>query len=69
MKHGPIYPAHVLYPAVLPPPARRRAIEQAVTKVVESTKPASLCQCGKFCATHRRLATARRSSKGVNPSE
>jgi len=55
-EHGRIFPERVLYPVKLPSLARRKAIERAVTTVVSKMRPRSLCRCGKFCATHRKLA-------------
>jgi hypothetical protein len=66
MKHGPLYPKQVLYPVTLPPPARRRAIERAVDAVVSRKKPQSLCYCGKFCATHRKLLAMWQQQEGNN---
>src|SRR5688572_24146714 len=64
MRHGPLYPERVLYPVRLPLPARRRAIERAVDAVVARMKPRSLCYCGKFCATHRKLLAMRQQQEG-----
>ena len=57
MKHGPMYPNRVLYP-VRPAP-NAVAIERAIAVIVERMKPRSLCVCGKFCATHRKLVADR----------
>jgi hypothetical protein len=54
-QHGPLYPPQVLYPVGRIPAKRRRAIEKAVDLVVSKMKPHSLCWCGKFCATDRKL--------------
>jgi hypothetical protein len=58
-KHGPLYPAKVLFPVTLPSPAKRRRIERAVTEVVSRMRPQGLCWCGKFCATDRKLRSVR----------
>jgi hypothetical protein len=57
MKHGPLYPREILYPVKLP--RRHKAISRAVSEVVARTKPRSLCVCGEFCATHRKLVAER----------
>lgn len=60
MRHGPMFPERVLYPVKLP--RRHKAISKAVEAVVSRTKPRSLCYCGKFCATHRKLVAIRDAS-------
>lgn len=59
-KHGPMFPREVLYPVRRPAAAKR--IDRAVAKVVSKMRPISLCWCGKFCATHRKLAALQRQS-------
>lgn len=60
MKHGPLYPERVLYPVTLPKQHER--ISRAVGKVVSKMKAGSLCYCGQFCATHRRLAAMKQTT-------
>lgn len=62
MKHGPLYPERVLYPVRLPKHHER--ISRAVEKVLSKMKAGSLCYCGKFCATHRKLAAMKQANIG-----
>lgn len=58
--HGPSFPT-VLYPVHRPRAAGR--IKRAVSEVVARMKPISLCVCGEFCATDRKLRLNKKEKK------